>query len=332
MDPFHSEIEFTHWLAKRSASKAPGLRLGIGDDAALIEPRQGFDWIVTADLSIEHVHFSTDWHPPQSVGHRALSRSLSDVAAMGGEPRFALISLALSRRFDRQWIERFFSGVLRLARRYGVKLVGGDTTLRTGQTMADVTVIGEVPHDRALLRSGAKPGDVLFVAGELGYSALGLRLLRTRVASRAISTRKAIAAHLYPDPQCQLGAFLAEHQIASSAIDLSDGLSTDLTRLTKASEAGARIWADRIPKPESRDDNDRRSSALSLALHGGEDYKLLFTVPPARVELVPKRFKKTRIYKIGEIQPLRLGVQLVQSGKVVSLEAAGYDHFRAGKF
>ncbi|HTV56583.1 MAG TPA: thiamine-phosphate kinase [Terriglobia bacterium] len=331
MLPFNSETEFTGWLARKSAGKARGLHLGIGDDAALLELRPGFKWVVTTDLSIEQVHFSADRHPPRSVGHRALARSLSDVAAMGGEPRFALISLALSRRVRRRWIEEFFTGMLRLARRYRVKLVGGDTALHAGRTMVDVTVIGEVLRDRAILRSGAKPGDFLFVGGELGYSALGLRLLRSRAGSKRFSESKAIRAHLYPDPQCQLGAFLAGRRIASSAIDVSDGLSSDLNRLAQASGVGARIWADRIPRPESAGGNSARSPGLSLALHGGEDYKLLFTVPPGRVELLPKRFRATRIVRIGEMQASRLGVQLVRNGNAVPLEAAGYDHFRSGK-
>jgi thiamine-monophosphate kinase len=331
MHPFKSEFEFTRWLAKKSGGKTRGLRLGIGDDAALVEPRPGFEWIVTADLSIEQVHFSAQRHPPEAVGHRALARSLSDVAAMGGAPRFALISLAISTRVSRRWVEAFLSGVLRLARRYKVKLVGGDTALHSGPTVADVTVLGEVPRGQALLRSGAKPGDSLFVGGELGYSALGLRLLKSKAASRSLSEQKAIRAHLYPDPQCQLGAFLGSRRIASSTIDLSDGLSTDLNRLAEASRAGARVWADRLPKPVFRDVNHSRSSGLSLALHGGEDYKLLFTVPAARVERVPKRFKGTRIYQIGEMQAARLGVQIVENGKALPLEAAGYDHFRARK-
>jgi thiamine-monophosphate kinase len=330
MDLFSTEIQFTDWLAKQSAGKARGLRLGIGDDAALVEPRRGFQWVVTTDLSVEGVHFSARLHPPEAVGHRAVARSLSDVAAMGGEPRFALVSLALSRRVKRPWIKAFFAGAIGLARGHRVKLVGGDTALNAGQTVADVTVLGEVPRGEALLRSGARPGDQICVAGELGDSALGLRLLKASVSPRSPSTREAVRAHLYPEPQCGLGVFLARRRIASAAIDLSDGLSTDLRRLTQASKAGARIWADRIPAPAAPAGDEERDALLALALHGGEDYKLLFTVPLSRMELVPKRFNRTVIYRIGEIEHRRLGVQIVQNGKAVPLKAQGYDHFRIG--
>jgi thiamine-monophosphate kinase len=330
MRPFQTEAEFTQWLRKKFAGKISGLHLGIGDDAALVEPRPGFECILTADLSIEYVHFSAQWHPPEAVGHRALARSLSDVAAMGGTPRFALISLALSPRANRRWVERFLSGVLRLARRYKVKLVGGDTALHEGPTMADVTVLGEVPRGQALLRSGAKPGDSLFVGGELGYSALGLRLLKSKAAVKSPLERKAVQAHLYPDPQCQLGSLLACRRIASSAIDISDGLSTDLNRLAEASKTGAQVWANRLPRP--LDGSNRPFAPQSLVLNGGEDYKLLFTVPPGRMELVPKRFKAARIYHIGEIQAARFGVRIIENGTEVPLQAGGFDHFRASKF
>lgn len=327
MDPFRSEIEFTKWLAEKSGrNKVRGLRLGIGDDAALLESRPGFEWVVTADLSVEDVHFSIALHPPDAVGHRALARSLSDIAAMGGKPRFALISLATSIRTGRQWTESFFSGVLRLANRYRVKLVGGDTTANAGRIAADVTVLGEVRGGHALLRSGASLGDHIFVGGKLGYSALGLQLLRSGRQNKSLPARQAVQAHLYPEPQCQLGIFLAQRRIASAAIDLSDGLSTDLNRLTQASKAGARVWASRLPKPEGvRGAAGQRS--VHLALHGGEDYKLLFAVPPARTHLLPKRLDAAVIYRIGEMQDERLGVQIVENGKVVRLSPGGYDHF-----
>ena len=328
MEAFRSESEFTSWLAKKAAGKARGLCLGIGDDAALLESRPGFQLIVTADLSVEGVHFSADLHPPDAAGHRALGRSLSDVAAMGGEPRFALISLAISKRVTRRWIEAFFTGALRLANRYRVKLIGGDTTVHLSPTAADVVVLGEVRRGRALLRSGAMPGDQIFVAGELGESARGLRLLISKARLNSQSARQAVKAHLYPDPQCQLGAFLSKRRIASAAIDLSDGLSTDLNRLAEASKAGACIWAHQLPARAGLAGNGQHASTRALALHGGEDYKLLFTVPPSRMGLVPKQFKGTAIYQIGEIQARRSGVQMVENGKAAPLKPEGYDHFR----
>jgi thiamine-monophosphate kinase len=325
MHPFRSEAEFTRWLAKKSAGKRRGLRLGIGDDAALFEGPPGFEWVVTADLSVEGIHFSMATHPPDSVGHRALARSLSDVAAMGGKPRFALVSLATSRRISSRWIEAFLKGVLRLAGRYHVTLIGGDTTLNAGKIAVDMTVLGEVRRDRALLRSGARPGHHIFVGGKLGYSALGLQLLRSGSHRKSAPAREALRAHLYPKPQCQLGTFLAERRIASAAIDISDGLSTDLNRLAEASKTGARIWGDRIPGP-----GIDSSVPSPLALHGGEDYKLLFTVAPAHTNLVPDRFDGAVIYRIGEIQDRRSGVEIVNNGRSMRLKPEGYDHFQIG--
>lgn len=326
---FGTEQEFTAWLTKKTGGKRGGLRLGIGDDAALIEPRTGYQLVATGDMSVEGVHFAREFHPPEAVGHRALARSLSDIAAMGGRPRFALLSLAIPAEPSRRWIELFLTGTLRLARRYGVTLVGGDTAVGSSNIIADVAVLGELQHGRALLRSGARPGDQIFVGGSLGLSALGLRLLRSGKSRKTPEAQRAIRTHLYPEPQCELGMFLARRRIASAAIDVSDGLSTDLNRLATASKAGARVWADRIPRP--RAPIAEKARLLPLALHGGEDYKLLFTVPPARVRLVPRQFEGSPIYAIGEVQAHDRGIEIVRNGKAVPLKPEGYDHFRSAR-
>ncbi len=304
--------------------------LGIGDDAALVEPRAGQMLVLTSDLSIEGTHFTGALHPAEAVGHRALARSLSDIAAMGATPRFALISLALSRRVSGAWIKAFYAGVLRLAGRFGVVIAGGDTATGMKQTAVDVTVIGEAARAGVLLRSGARPGDSIFVAGELGLSARGLRLLKQKTRARNAQCRSAIHAHLYPEPQCALGTYLARAGLASAAIDVSDGLSTDLTRLAEASRVGACIESDRIPAPGNRSGDCRWGaiSPVALALSGGEDYKLLFTVPEARARLAPGRLKGVRIYRIGEIREARYGIRIVRNGRAVPLKPSGYDHFR----
>ncbi len=324
---FKSEREFTDWLKSRAAKKPRGLILGIGDDAALIEARAGWPLALTSDFSIEGIHFTERLHPPAAVGHRALARSLSDIAAMGATPRFALISLALSPRADRAWTKSLYEGIFRLARRFGVAVAGGDTAAGVRQTALDVTVAGEVAPGRALLRSGARRGDLIFVAGELGLSALGLRLLKKHNRSGSARHQKAIRAHLYPEPQCPLGSYLARRGLASAAIDISDGLSIDLARLAEASGLGASIEAGRIPVAQSQESPFGARSLLSLALGGGEDYKLLFTVPAARSHLLPRRFQGIRIYRIGEMRGARQGVTMVRDGKTVPLEPAGYDHF-----
>jgi thiamine-monophosphate kinase len=351
---FENETEFVRWLQRltlrregRSAArpyKTPGhLKLGIGDDAALVEVARGQELILTTDMTIEDVHFRRRLHPPRAVGHRALARALSDIAAMGGIPRFVLVSLAITRGTERSWVEELYAGMFSLARRFGVTTIGGDTAVIPGKTFLDVIVAGEVPRGRALRRSGARPGDQIFVSGRLGLSAWGLRLLPTagRLAHsptgtlsrlrrdrwRAPATRtreEAIQAHLYPEPQCALGRFLSQRRLASALMDVSDGLSTDLARLCEASGVGACLWVNRIPGPGAFD----AAESLTLALHGGEDYQLLFTVPPHKAPRIPSTFRGLPLHRIGEIQKAK-GLRLVGwDGKVRRLEPAGWDHFR----
>jgi thiamine-monophosphate kinase len=353
-DLFRTENEFVRWLqalvaraqgSKRARPLRPekGVGLGIGDDAALVAVKRGHELILTTDMSIEDVHFSHRLHPAEAVGHRALARSLSDVAAMGGVPRYVLVSLAISKQVTRDWVSGFYRGMQALARRFGVRIVGGDTALVPGRTFIDVMVAGEVPRGKALRRSSARTGDQIFVSGPLGLSALGLRLLRSKVAQALLPVpkpgalyreaqarapvplaREAVHAHLYPEPQCALGRFLSGRGMASALIDLSDGLSTDLSRLCAASSVGARLWAAKIPGPNLPEATD----SLQLALHGGEDYQLLFTVPPRGASRLPLKFRGRPLYHLGEIEASK-GLKLVMpEGRVHKVEPAGWDYFR----
>jgi thiamine-monophosphate kinase len=320
---FKSESAFTEWIRCRTPRRVAGLTLGIGDDAALVATPPGRELILTTDLSIEGVHFRTGLHPPQAVGHRALARSLSDIAAMGGMPRYALISLAISAHSRQAWLGGFFDGLLALARRFDVAVIGGDTAVVDGPYAVDVMVTGEVPRGQALRRSGAQPGDRIFVSGRLGMAALGLRLLPSRARIRKPVGVAALRAHLFPQPQCALGQFLSKHHLATAMMDLSDGLSIDLRRLCDASSVGACLFPDRLPSPPIPDPED----ALELALHGGEDYQLLFTVSPAKRSRIPRRFGRIPLQCIGEICASR-GVYLIPpNGERVPLENRGYDHF-----
>jgi thiamine-monophosphate kinase len=320
---FRNESEFVAWLQRRTTRRAPGLRLGIGDDAALVEVSPGRELILTTDMSIEGVHFTSRLHPPQAVGHRALARSLSDIAAMGGTPRYALISLAVSKHTNRAWMEGFFQGLLALAKGFGVVVIGGDTAVVRGASSVDVVVAGEVPRGKALRRSGARPGDQVYVSGRLGLGALGLRLLPSPARRRKPAEMAAIRAHLFPQPQCALGRFLSEQGLATALMDVSDGLSIDLKRLCDASRVGACLFRDRIPSPSLPDAAD----SLELALHGGEDYQLLFTVSPTRRPQVPPRFGKIPLHCIGEIRASREIRLITPGGKTRALEPRGYDHF-----
>jgi thiamine-monophosphate kinase len=305
------------------------------------------------------------------VGHRALARALSDVAAMGGRPRWALVSLAISQNLPDAWVKRFYGGMVRLAQRFGVAIVGGDTSVVPDRISIDVVVVGEVLRGQALRRSGARPGDQIFVSGGLGLSALGLKLFELGSKPQTHSGRAALAAHLYPEPQCALGETLARRNVATALMDISDGLSTDLARLCHASGVGARIWESLLPMPsvaavspiagvrwtpsESRNRTPpppadgshgmlsmpwvrkgprHKTPAvatldpLALALHGGEDYQLLFTVPERAAAKLPLKLCGVPIYNVGVID-LGSTLRLIRnSGKVEPLKPAGFDHFR----
>jgi len=302
--------------------------MGIGDDAALVRVTPNCDLILTSDLSIEGVHFTARLHPPGSIGHRALARSLSDVAAMGGAPRFALVSVAFPRDISRAWIEEFYRGVFNLAARYGVEVVGGDTSIVRRTVMIDVTVTGEVARGGGLLRSGARPGDQIFVSGWLGQSARGLEILQGRLRGRRSlndtpEAAAAVNAHLFPSPRCELGQWLQRTGIPTAMMDISDGLSTDLTRLCEASGLGAKVHAERIPGPAGVSPKH----SLRLALHGGEDYELLFTVPKRRLARLPRGYRGVPLRCIGEVCRSRDVLLVAKDGTQSALAPAGYDHF-----
>ena len=288
---------------RRRAGVARGMVLGIGDDCAIYRPRAATeDLLFTTDLLIEDVHFRHATHPPEAVGHKALARGLSDVAAMGGEPRFCLVSLAAGAAAGREWIERFYDGLLRLARRTGTPPAGGDLA-RATKTACDIVVCGAVPRGRALRRDGARAGDAIYVSGRLGGSALGLER----------GTGRAWARHLRPEPRLRLGAFLRQRLAASAAMDLSDGLSIDLRRMALASGLEAAIeLPPRFP-----------GASAEQALHGGEDYELLFTVRP-RVR-VPPLHEKAPLTRIGVMRRGSAGAVYLAGRR---LPALGYDHFR----
>jgi thiamine-monophosphate kinase len=259
--------------------------------------------LFTSDMVIEGVHFLRETHKPAVAGRKALVRSLSDIAAMGGAPRFGLVSLCVPAWAGAKWVDRFFDGILELASATGTVLAGGD--LSHGATLAcDVTVCGAVPRGTALLRSGARPGHDIYVSGALGGSALGL----------AVRKGKALRRHLHPEPRLVLGTFLREKLHASSLIDLSDGLSLDLRRVCLASAVAAEIAAPpRFP-----------GASLEQAVHGGEEYELLFTVPGGTK--VPERFEGLPLTRLGSIvRGVAGAVQM--DGK--PLAPLGYDHFAA---
>jgi thiamine-monophosphate kinase len=269
------------------------LTLGIGDDGALLTPRAGFQTILTCDWFLEGTHFLPHKHPPDSIGWKALARAVSDLAAMGGLPKSFLLSLALPKRLTEApkglaWLDDFLAGMSRAARRFDCTLAGGDTTRRR-DVLINITVVGEIPAGRAILRSGARKGDLIYVSGRLGEAALGLQLLR-KLPARASKRLPFLRKHLYPEPRLALAQWLAKKQLATSMIDLSDGLSSDLGRLCAASGVGALLDSDQFPVARVPASLRRRvGDPLHAALHGGDDYELLFTARPGKLPTLPFR-------------------------------------------
>jgi thiamine-monophosphate kinase len=322
-------------IRRRVPSATGGLlRLGIGDDAAVLRAAAGAEWVVTSDPFIEDVHFLTKAHAPQVVGYKALARATSDLAAMGAHPEVFLLNLTIPANRTGRWLDGMLAGLARAARKFGLRLAGGDTAQsprENPKVAIHITVMGTARRGRVLQRSGARAGDVIFVSGPLGAAQLGLELI-LRGRQRQVRWKNLLAPQFYPVPTLDLGQWLARRGIASAAMDLSDGLSSDLHRLCRASGAGARIYAEELPGvavPAGL--RSLRLDALTLALHGGEDYGLLFTVPRRRAARIPKKFGGTKLTRIGEMVRGR-GVTLVSTnGKSSALEPRGWDHFRPGR-
>jgi len=286
--------------------------LGIGDDCAILNVPSNQQALITTDFSLEGIHFRRDWQSPNCIGHRCLARGLSDIAAMGGTPVAAFLSLALPEDLSQKWVDQFFDGLLGLAKRHQVELAGGDTSKFPHGVLADITVVGRIRNNQALVRSGARAGDQIYVTGELGQSAASVQLL----TSGKIKKRD-----VFPEPRVSVGQWLVRHRAASACIDLSDGLSTDLSHICNESRVGAVIEADAIPRHGSVRSLDH---ALDLILHGGEDYELLFTAP--RAKQIPARIEGVKITRIGEVVRIRK-MNLVRNGKSEKLDVRGWQHF-----
>lgn len=319
-------------IPSQPAGRAGGsLRLGIGDDAAIIAPNRIGDWILSCDAFLEGVHFLADVNPPDSVGYKSLARASSDLAAMGATPRIFLLTLALPSARTSKWLDKFLQGMRRAARLLGMRLAGGDTTKAPMISMS-ITVLGEASRGKAVRRSGARPGDVIYVSGKLGRAQLGLELMKRGVGNQR-RFKELTRPHLYPRIRVSLGRWLAEHRIASAMIDLSDGLSTDIVRLTSASRVGVRIDSARIPRVVIPAGLSKRIPGLNpnplrMALHGGEDYELLFTVPRQKVNQLCRAPEFSEITAIGEIIRDKHVLLVAPDGKAQRLLPQGWDPFR----
>jgi thiamine-monophosphate kinase len=308
-----------------TSAKKSAIQTGIGDDCAIVRPPsfagKPTDILITSDFTLEGIHFLRHWHSAESVGHRCLARGLSDIAAMGGDPIAALLSLALPRDLPQAWVQRFITSLLSLGRKYGVTLAGGDTAESPRGILADIIVMGAVPKGRALLRAGARPGDRIYVSGELGGSAAALLAMQNN--PRRKPNPRDYPRHFFPEPRVRLGQILREKRLASAMIDTSDGVSTDLHHICQESGVGAELQAEAIPRASVG--KPAHAVDLELALHGGEDYELLFTARPNQA--IPERIAGTRITQIGRITRGR--DMLLRCGETThKLKPRGWEHFR----
>jgi thiamine-monophosphate kinase len=331
------ELALLDKIRRRIGRAGSGVQLGIGDDCALLRPRPGEDLAVTTDLSIDGRHFKLDWHSPQTVGHRTLARGLSDLAAMGARPIATFLSLGLppelvqnTKRRSSAWIDLFYDGFLALAGKHKTLLAGGDLA-QSPIAVADIVLIGAVRRGHALLRSGARPNDLLYVTGKLGGAVAGFTKLAKLASARAarhsttglkVPARLATALqpHLFPQPRIEQGLWLVRHQVATAALDLSDGLSTDLHHLCDESNVAAEVDVTALPLfPDT---------TVEQALHGGEDYELLFTA--SRAKRVPSAILGIPVTCIGHIvkrQQSKPTVTLLTPQGAESLERRGWEHF-----
>jgi thiamine-monophosphate kinase len=322
--------------AKRSAA----LRVAIGDDAAVLALRSGEQVVVTTDFSLEDVHFRRAWHPPEAVGHKCLARGLSDIAAMGARPVAAFLSLAVPKELTRapkgkpiwpagkgqpSWIDRFYAGLLALADSCQVPLAGGDLAESPGgaeaRAAADIVVVGSIAPRRALLRSGARAGNLLYVTGSLGGAAAELRALTQFPDSfRNVTTFSTDHPHFFPQPRLAVGRALVARRLATAAIDISDGLSVDLEHLCQESGLRAEVDAAQLPL--------HATATIEDALHGGDDYELLFTAPAGTH--MPRTLAGVPVHRIGRMlrrhttQPQMV---LLHDGLRGPLLSAGWEHF-----
>ena len=301
---------------------------GIGDDAALFRPQAGQQTILTCDWFLEGTHFLRDKHPPDSVGWKCLARALSDIAAMGGKPRCFLLSLALPASLTGRWLDEFLLGLRRVSLEFQCPLAGGDTTCHE-VILINVMVVGEVQTGRSVLRSGAQPGDLLYVSGRLGEAEMGLRLLKRRKGP-ASGKNPLTKKHLYPEPRLALGQWLAANGLASAMMDLSDGLSSDLPRLCTASGVGACVTAAKVPTVQSSARNFKsRADSLDLALCGGDDYELLFTIPQSRTRFLSRSFRGIPLTPIGVVTSGKQISMVDEHGREHPLHPGGWDPFKS---
>jgi thiamine-monophosphate kinase len=325
-----SENRIIQLLQSRYPAKSALLKKGIGDDAAVMRFQPaGEYWSVTTDMLLEEIDFQKEWTSPRLLGRKSIAVNLSDLAAMGARPRFFTVSLAVPSTISERWILEFYEGMTNAESAKGAQLIGGDLSHSKSGIAISITALGESLNGKVLYRSGGKAGDLLYVTGTLGKSGAGLRLLqdgRMHPGSRA--ERRALQSHRSPEPRCETGVWLAQCGFVSCMMDLSDGLSMDLPRLCSASGVGAEIRLADLPI--FAESQRWGCDPVELALHGGEDFELLFAVKASKKDLFdqsyPPGFPKAT--QIGKLIGSAGTIWITGPGKSRRLPERGYDHFR----
>jgi len=340
------EFGLINRIRKWITSSDPGLVQGIGDDVAVIEVGEmgAKVLLVTTDILIEDIHFNRSWIDPYSLGRKALAVNLSDIASMGGTPKYFLISIGLPKNFSLSFVSSFYRGLKKEAKQFRVELIGGDTSL-SQKIIINICLLGEGRKRDLLFRKGARIGDDLFASGTLGDAALGLKILQEKKkmephgqspwspAAGIKGSEGLIKKHLSPCPRLELGQAIAKHHWATAMIDVSDGLLIDTSHLLEESGVGARIWEDRIPlsSPYRKWVPSFSRDPLQFALTGGEDYELLFAAPCEMRERISSLARSLRIpiTRIGEILPKKEGLHIIKKdGKEYSPSRLGFEHFK----
>jgi thiamine-monophosphate kinase len=320
-----SEFEFIETIRRRYSLQK------IGDDCAVLPKDSKTDLVITTDLLVEDIDFKLEWTTPEFVGHKSLAVSLSDVAAMGAKPVWAMLSIGVPEKiWKTDFVERFYDRYFRFARKSLVEIIGGDISKTPDKIVIDSIVAGEVKRGKAVLRSSAKVGDLIFVSGELGGAAAGLKLLEQGIQYKTAKAwqSRLLEKQLTPFPQTYKAQKLNEENLATSMIDLSDGLSSDLTHICRASQVGAKIFADRIPfHKKLKSVAESFDEKLHYALNGGEDYELLFTVNPKKKIQLENELKSRSFSHIGEITANMEMIELILGEKSSVLEPKGFRHF-----
>jgi thiamine-monophosphate kinase len=300
----------------------------VGDDCAVVPKDSETELLVTADMLVEEMDFRLEWTTPRILGHKALAVSLSDIAAMGGKPSWALISIGVPRElWNTEFLEEFYEGWHELARIHDVELAGGDVSRTPSSLVIDSTVGGVVASGKAIKRSGASAGDAIYVSGSLGGAAAGLQLLGkghrySHDGTSALSSM--MLRQLRPQPRLHLADQLQAGALASAMIDISDGISSDLTHLCTASGTGAQIFAEMLPLETGLlDYAGSFDAALEFAIHGGEDFELLFTADPEKISAADLE----SVTRIGEVTGNPGIIELVRDGGAKTLPAHGHRHF-----